>query len=79
MNAEDIAARILAHYPDAQIETEGADCNFSVTVTSEAFKGLSLIQRQQPLLALFREELGSSKLHALSIVTQLPDDTASVT
>jgi len=74
MNAEDIVDRIRENYPDAEVRTEGSDCNFSLTVISAAFEGLSLIQRQQPLLALFRDELGSGELHALSIDAQTPGD-----
>lgn len=75
MNADDIAQRIRTAYPDATVETDGADCTFSVTVTSAAFAGLSLIKRQQPVLALFREEIGSGELHALSVRALVPDES----
>ncbi len=75
MNADEIATRIQEAYPGAKVATEGADCSFSVTVTSEAFAGLSLIQRQRPLLALFKDQLASGELHALSIVALAPQET----
>ncbi len=77
MNAEDIITRIRENYPDAEVRTEGSDCNFSLTVISEAFEGLNLIQRQRPLLALFKDELGSGELHALSILAHAPGNSSS--
>ncbi len=72
MTGDDIVARIKAAYPDAEVTTDGADCSFSATVTSSAFEGLSMIKRQQPLLALFKEEIASGELHALSLVAKTP-------
>lgn len=72
MTGDDIIKRIKAAYPDAEVTTDGADCSFSATVTSSAFAGLSMIKRQQPLLALFKEEIGSGELHALSLVAKTP-------
>lgn len=77
MTADDIVQRIQSAYPDAQVVTNGADCSFSVTVTSSAFAGLSLIKRQQPVLALFRDEIRSGELHALSVKAQTPDEQPS--
>lgn len=72
MKAEDIVGRIIAAYPDAEVETDGADCSFAVTIVSGAFDGLSLIRRQKPVLALFRDELASGELHALSVTARTP-------
>lgn len=74
MKADDIVERIVATYPDAEVETDGADCSFAVTIVSSAFDGLSLIKRQQPVLALFRVELASGELHALSVTARTPEE-----
>ncbi|MDJ0738532.1 MAG: BolA family protein [Gammaproteobacteria bacterium] len=74
MKAEEIVDRICAAYPDAKVTPDGADCNFSVTVVSEAFDGLSPIQRQRPILALFKDDISSGALHALSIVAKTPGE-----
>lgn len=76
MNAEDIVKRIQAEYPDAKVETDGADCNFSVTIVSQAFEGLNPIQRQRPVMALFKQEITSGALHALSITARTPAEQA---
>ena len=72
MNPEEIVQRIQAEYPDAVVETDGADCNFSVTIVSQAFDGLNPIQRQRPVMALFKEDISSGALHALSITAKTP-------
>lgn len=67
MNEEDIIARVKALYPDALIDVAGADCNFELYVISDAMDGMGLLQRQQVILGLFKDELATGKLHALSI------------
>jgi len=72
MNPQDIVDRIQAEYPDAVVETDGADCNFSVTVVSQAFEGQNPLQRQRPIMALFKDDISSGALHALSITAKTP-------
>lgn len=72
MNAEEIVQRIQAEYPDAKVETDGADCSFSVTIVSSAFEGKNPIQRQRPIMALFKDDITSGALHALSVVAKTP-------
>ena len=72
MNPEEIVQRIQAEYPDAIVETDGADCNFSVTIVSQAFYGLNPIQRQRPVMALFKDDTSSGALHVLSITAKTP-------
>jgi len=77
MNPEQIVERIRAAYPDAIVETEGADCNFSVTIVSEAFEGLNPLQRQRPVMALFKDDISAGTLHALSITARTPDEAGA--
>lgn len=77
MEPEEIKQRILAEYPDARIETDGADCNFNVTIVSEAFGGQTPIQRQRPVLALFKDDIASGALHALSIKAKTPTEVGN--
>jgi BolA protein len=74
MKPQEIEDRVRAAYPDAIVALSGADCSFSVTVVSQAFAGLSPIQRQRPLLALFKAEITSGELHALSVTAKTPDE-----
>jgi len=72
MDAQEIVKRIQTAFPDAEVKTDGADCNFSVTIVSSAFEGKNPLQRQRPVMDLFKEELASGALHALSITAKTP-------
>jgi BolA protein len=74
---EDIIARVRTLHPEAVIEVAGADCNVELTVVDEAFAGQRILQRQKPILALFKEEISSGALHALSVKARTPDEQAN--
>ena len=72
MTEEEIAERVRALYPDAVVDVAGEDCNFELYVISEAFAGLGPLQRQKPILGLFKDEIASGAMHALSIKAKSP-------
>jgi len=74
MDSHEIIARVRQLYPDALVDLDGADCSFEMVVISEAFEGKNTLQRQQPILGLFKDELASGKLHALSIRAKTPSE-----
>ncbi|MES9814704.1 MAG: BolA/IbaG family iron-sulfur metabolism protein [Candidatus Thiodiazotropha sp.] len=77
MNEEEILKRISALHPDAIIDAAGEDCNFEIHVISEAFAGKNTLQRQKPILALFKDDIQSGRLHALSIKAKTPDEQST--
>jgi len=78
MQANEIVSRIATLHPDATIDVSGEDCSFAVYVISEDFAGKLTMQRQQPILALFSEELGGGKLHALSVTAKTPTEMQAI-
>lgn len=74
MNEQDIIERVRSLYPEAVIDVAGEDCNFELYVVSEAFAGQNTLQRQKPILALFKEDIASGALHALSIKAKTPEE-----
>jgi BolA protein len=72
MTEEEIITKVRSIHPDAVIDIAGEDCNFELYVVSEAFAGVSILKRQQPILALFKEEIASGALHALTIKAKTP-------
>jgi BolA protein len=77
MNENDIIQRVAALYPGAVIDVAGADCSFEIYVISESFNGMNLLQRQKTILALFRNEITSGKLHALSVKAKTPQEQSA--
>ncbi|MCG8313318.1 MAG: BolA/IbaG family iron-sulfur metabolism protein [Pseudomonadales bacterium] len=74
MEIAEVESRIKAIVPESEIEVEGAECDFSVTIVSEAFNGLPLMKRQQMILGEFTELLASGALHALTIKAYTLDE-----
>ena len=74
MEVEAVKQQILAGIPDAQVSVEGEDCSFTVTVVSEQFKGKLPVARQKSVLGIFKQQLASGELHALSVRALTPDE-----
>lgn len=64
---DQIISRITDLYPGAAIDVAGEDCSFEVFVVSDQFNDMNTLQRQKSILALFKNEITSGKLHALSV------------
>ena len=77
MHQDDIVERVRTEYPDSIIEIAGADCNFELHIVSEGFADQGLLQRQKGVLALFKDELKSGALHALTIKAKTPQEKAA--
>ena len=74
MNENEIVERIAALHPGATIEVAGEDCSFEVYVVTDDFNGKNTLQRQQPILALFQQDLATGKLHALSVKAKTAEE-----
>jgi BolA protein len=72
MDQQEIIERVKRLYPDALVDLDGADCSFEMIVISEAFEGQNTLKRQQPILALFKDELARGVLHALTVKARTP-------
>jgi stress-induced morphogen len=74
MTPDEVTSYIRKALPDAEINLEAlvADGDhYKVTVTAEAFRGLSRVKQHQIVMDAFEGLLGT-KLHALSIITKTP-------
>jgi len=72
MTYEEIARRVRSLYPDAVVDVVGDGCSFELYVTSDSFAGQNTLLRQKPILALFKDDIRSGTLHALSIKAKTP-------
>ena len=52
---------------------EGGETHFRVRIVSQSFAGLNRVERQRKVYAAVAEEL-AERVHALSLVTQTPDE-----
>jgi acid stress-induced BolA-like protein IbaG/YrbA len=76
MNEDEIIQRVKGLYPDAMIDVAGENCSFEMYIIDEAFAGMNTLQRQKPILALFKDEIATGKLHALSVKAKTPAEQA---
>jgi stress-induced morphogen len=74
---DDIAAKIRAALPDAEVTLEdltGTADHWKATIVSAAFEGKSLMQRHRLVNAALAEEL-KGPIHALTMDTFTPEES----
>lgn len=72
MEIAEVRQLIEAGIPDCEVTVSGEGCSFSVVVVSEAFTGMSLVKRQQQVLATVSQPLSTGALHAISMNVYTP-------
>jgi stress-induced morphogen len=73
MTQEQMLTRLQTAFPDSDISVHdltGTQDHWEVYVTSSAFAGLSRIQQQQKVMAVFAAELKTGEVHALTMKTK---------
>ena len=76
MKPADIAARIRAKLPDAQVELKdltGTEDHWHATVISTGFAGKSLIERHRLVMAALADEM-KGPIHALTLDVKAPGE-----
>lgn len=79
MTADQIATKIRAALPDAQVELvdlTGTSDHWQVRIVSGAFAGKSLMQRHRVVNGILAEEL-KGPIHALTMDVLAPDEAAA--
>jgi monothiol glutaredoxin len=59
---------------DAEVRVEGEGCDLLITVVSSQFNDLTLVKKQQLVMATLKDSLASGKLHAVSVKAFTPDE-----
>jgi len=75
MTPDQMKSRLETAYPGAAIvvvDLTGTEDHWQVVITSEAFQGLSRIQQHKHVMDVFKDELKTGEVHALTIQTKLP-------
>lgn len=72
MELKDVKLRVESHLEDSLCyvnEFSGGGDHFTLIVVSDAFLGLSHLKKHRIVLDLFKEEIASKEVHALSLKT----------
>ena len=72
MGPDELKRRIEDGIPGSRATVEGADAHFGAVVIAAAFEGKSRIEQHRMIYALFRDEMASQEIHALSLKTCTP-------
>ncbi|MEM7081008.1 MAG: BolA/IbaG family iron-sulfur metabolism protein [Pseudomonadota bacterium] len=70
---DEIARRISAAWPDAQVEVQIDGNRALIVVTSGHFDGLSRVARQQAVYAFVEDMIADGRLHAVTIRASVPN------
>ena len=76
MSSDQIQAFLRKAFPDALVELKdlaGDNDHFAATITAKAFCGKTRIQQHQMVYEALQGHMGT-KLHALSLKTQVPTE-----
>jgi acid stress-induced BolA-like protein IbaG/YrbA len=74
MEISEVSRLIETEIPGCRLTVSGEGCSFSVVVVSDAFEGLTPVQRQRKVLAAVKEPLASGALHALTMKVYTPSE-----
>ena len=75
MTAEQMKKRIEMLGPQTKVEMvdlTGTQDHWQAVIVSSAFEGKSLVERHKMVFALFKDEVESNEVHALSLKTLTP-------
>jgi len=77
VTADQIAQKIRAALPDAQVELQdltGTSDHWKARIVSSAFAGKSLIERHRLVMGVLAEEM-KGPIHALTLDVKTPEET----
>ena len=63
-------------FPNADISYDGEDCSSRLVIVSNAFEGLSILNRHKLVMGTLKEHFQSGEVHALSLTTKTPSEIA---
>ncbi|MBT4161367.1 MAG: BolA/IbaG family iron-sulfur metabolism protein [Gammaproteobacteria bacterium] len=74
MDEQAIESLLQERLPGCRLELTSEGNKLSLKIASEEFEGLNRVKRQQIIYALLDEKIKSGEIHAVSMVTQTPEE-----
>ncbi len=78
MQNEQVQAQLLTAFPGSEVQVSGEGCNFSVTIISQQFEGMSMVQEQKLVYATLSAQIASGEIHAVTIKAYTPEEWAAL-
>ena len=77
MSPEDIEKLIAPDFPDCDIDVEGGNGKFHISIVGDVFEGLNPVRRQQIVYKLLNSQIGSGVIHAVTMQLRTIAETSS--
>ena len=70
MSPSDIEDLLLSELADCQMDIQGGDGKFNISVTGDVFEGLNAVKRQQMVYKILNPQIQSGAIHAVTMQLQ---------
>ena len=77
MNSHDIEKLITPQLPDCDIDVEGGNGKFHISIVGDIFEGLNPVKRQQMIYKLLNLEIESGAIHAVTMQLRTVTESSS--
>lgn len=77
MDLESIESTLREAFPQCELDLVAEGNKLGLKIVSAEFEGLNRVKRQQKIYALLDERIKSGEVHAVSMVTQTPEEAGS--
>ena len=77
MSPDDIKKLIASELPNCDIDVEGGNGKFQVSIVGDVFEGLNPVRRQQTIYKLLNSQIESGAIHAVTMRLQTIAESSS--
>ena len=77
MSPDDIKKLIASELPNCDIDVEGGNGKFQISIVGDVFEGLNPVARQQTIYKLLNSQIESGAIHAVTMRLQTIAESSS--
>ena len=77
MSPDDIKKLIASELPNCDIDVEGGNGKFQISIVGDVFEGLNPVGRQQTIYKLLNSQIESGAIHAVTMRLQTIAESSS--
>ncbi len=79
MTLDELTALLKNHFPkNSLIECSGTLYHVTIRIVNKEFEGLSVLKRHQSIYRILNSLISNQTLHALTLITQTPQELNSL-
>tara|TARA_B100001029_G_C15028261_1_gene435111 strand:+ start:630 stop:863 length:234 start_codon:yes stop_codon:yes gene_type:complete len=77
LSPDDIKKLIASELPNCDIDVEGGNGKFQISIVGDVFEGLNPVRRQQTIYKLLNSQIESGAIHAVTMRLQTIAESSS--